>query len=83
MFGADQPLAYTNQDDLLKALNNTDSEEKVTQWRKELKRIGTEVVNKAFDDAGVNILAVPADSGLSHLSAAAGRSCPTLERQKI
>jgi hypothetical protein len=53
-------------------LKNDETEDKVTEYRKDLRRIGIEVMNRAFDKSNVNILAVPADSGLSLLTSAAG-----------
>jgi amidase len=66
--------AYANQDDLIKALNNNDSEENIVKFRREMKRIAQGGLEKVFQEHKLDVIAAPADSPLCVPAAAAGKS---------
>ena len=59
-------------------MNNTDSEEKIIRFRKELKALAVDILSKVFDAYEIDIIAAPADSGLCIYAAAAGKLTKSL-----
>ncbi|KAL7784150.1 amidase signature domain-containing protein [Trichoderma ceciliae] len=66
------PAPYTEQNDLEKSLNCNEEPEKIEALRIGLRYVGQQLINKAFDTQGVNIIVAPGDSSLCIHAAAAG-----------
>ncbi|KAL2194061.1 amidase signature domain-containing protein [Corynascus similis CBS 632.67] len=72
------PSPYTKQDDLIKALDNTDDGPYIERLKSGLRAIGQRILDEAFDGHGVNVIAAPADSSLCIHAAAAGYPIATV-----
>ncbi|KAJ6789239.1 hypothetical protein PWT90_05083 [Aphanocladium album] len=66
------PEPYTEQNDLIKAMNSNDDAETVEKAKKTLRSKAREVLDKAFDEAKVNLLVGTCDSAFCVHAAAAG-----------
>lgn len=64
--------AYTEQNDIIKAFENTDTEEHVARLRDGLRNQARSVLEPVFQENGINIIAAPADSSLCIHAATAG-----------
>lgn len=64
--------AYTEQNDLIKAMNKSEDPELIQQMKKELRNKAREILGKLFEENGVNLLVAPCDSGFCVYAAAAG-----------
>ena len=73
-FDANSSTAYTEQNDLEKAMNSNQDPEDMAKIKEELRTIGRQILDKAFEDNGVNILVGPVDSGFCIHACAAGKS---------
>ena len=71
---ANQYLAYTEQSDLIKALENDDTEAHVEELKVGLRALGKQILDQVFDEKDVNIIAAPADCSQCIHAAAAGPS---------
>lgn len=69
----DMNLAYTEQNDLIKAFENTDTEDNVARLKTGLRTKARSVLEPIFRENGINIVAAPADSPLCIHAAAAGK----------
>lgn len=65
--------AYTEQGDIVKAFENTDTEENIARLRDGLRKKAKSVLEPVFHDNGISIIAAPADSSLCIHAAAAGK----------
>lgn len=65
--------AYTEQNDLVKALHNTDDAEHITRLKEGLRFVARKLLDDVFDRQQVNIIAAPADSSLCIHAAASGK----------
>ncbi len=65
--------AYTEQNDLIKAMNKNESAEYIEELKIELRDKAKETLEKVFCDNGVNLIAGPCDSALCVYAAAAGK----------
>jgi hypothetical protein len=65
-------MTKCSQDDVIEAFNFSVSKEVYSTNKKALREKATKVLSKCFNDNSVNIISVPADSGLVLLTAAAG-----------
>ncbi|PWI69362.1 hypothetical protein PCL_01009 [Purpureocillium lilacinum] len=72
------PAPYTEQNDLEKAMNSNQDPEDMAKIKEELRTMGRQILDKAFDDNGVNILVGPVDSGFCIHACAAGYPVATL-----
>ncbi|KAK3317045.1 amidase signature domain-containing protein [Apodospora peruviana] len=72
------PPPYTEQNDLLKALNNDDKKEQINKLKTGLWLTAKQILDATFDDEKVNIIAAPADSALCVHAAAAGYPIATV-----
>ncbi|KAK3185859.1 hypothetical protein K4F52_005313 [Lecanicillium sp. MT-2017a] len=66
------PAPYTEQNDLIKAMNKSEDPELIQQMKKELRNKAREILGKLFEENGVNLLVAPCDSGFCVYAAAAG-----------
>ncbi|OAQ96663.1 hypothetical protein LLEC1_01445 [Akanthomyces lecanii] len=64
--------AYTEQNDLIKAMNSNDSPEAVDEVKRTLRSKARSVLDTAFDEAGANLLVGTCDSAFCVHAAAAG-----------
>ncbi|POS69998.1 hypothetical protein DHEL01_v211609 [Diaporthe helianthi] len=69
---------YAEQNDLVKASENADTEENVARLRDGLRKQARNVLGPVFRENGVNIIAAPADSSLCIHAAAAGYPIATV-----
>lgn len=67
-----QYAAFPEQGDLIKALDNEDTEEHITALKEGLRAVAKNVLNSVFEREGVNIIVAPADSSLCIHAAASG-----------
>jgi amidase len=70
--------AYTKQDDLLRALANTDEALYIDRLKDGLRAVGRRILDEAFRSQGLNIIAAPADCSLCIHAAAAGYPIATV-----
>jgi len=68
--------AFTEQNDLIKALWNNDKEEYISSLRKGIRSTAKRILDQVFEDENVNIIAAPADSPLCIHAAASGEFVP-------
>ena len=74
--------AYTEQNDLVKALHNADSAEHIARLKTGLRSVARQILDDVFDGQQVNIIAAPADSSLCIHAAASGKQ-PQSERSQV
>ncbi|KAG7287135.1 hypothetical protein NEMBOFW57_006640 [Staphylotrichum longicolle] len=73
------PIAsHTTQDDLLKALDNRDEASYIEKLKTGLRAVGRRILDQAFDDHEVNLIAALADCSLCIHAAAAGYPLATV-----
>ncbi|KAK3395178.1 amidase signature domain-containing protein [Podospora didyma] len=72
------PPPYTEQSDLIKALENNDTEAHINKLKVGLRTLGKEILDEVFDEKGITIIAAPADSPLCIHAAAAGYPIATV-----
>lgn len=65
-------IAYTEQNDLIKAFENTDNADHIAELKDGLRRQAKAVLDPVFQEEGIDIIAAPADSSLCIHAAAAG-----------
>lgn len=65
--------AYTEQNDLVKAFENTDNANHITELKEVLRQQAKAMLDPVFQKAGIDIIAAPADSSLCIHAAAAGK----------
>jgi amidase len=70
--------AYTKQDDLIKALNNTDTAADIEGLKRSLRAVGRHSLDQAFDNEAVDIIVAPGDCSLCIHAAAAGYPIATV-----
>ncbi|KAK3303460.1 amidase signature domain-containing protein [Chaetomium strumarium] len=66
------PSPYTNQDDLIKALNNTEAAAHIEVLKRGLRAAGRRILDQAFDNEAVDVIIAPGDCSLCIHAAAAG-----------
>lgn len=64
--------AFTKQTDLIKALENDQSEEEIRELRHKFRQVGRKLLDRVFESEGIDIIAAPADSPLCMHTAVAG-----------
>ncbi|KAG8160830.1 hypothetical protein KVR01_009094 [Diaporthe batatas] len=69
---------YTEQNDIVKAFENTDTKENVARLRDGLRKQAKAVLEPVFQENEINIIAAPADSSLCIHAAAAGYPIATV-----
>ncbi|KAJ6437212.1 amidase [Purpureocillium lavendulum] len=72
------PPPYTEQNDLEKAMNSNDDPEHMQKIKDELRKTARQILDRAFEDNGVNLLVGPVDSGFCIHASAAGYPVATL-----
>lgn len=67
------PEPHTDQDDLLKALNNSASPQEVKEALRQIRQVaGAEGLDKAFKDHNLDVLVAPSDSTMCSFTTATG-----------
>ncbi|EQL01229.1 Amidase signature domain protein [Ophiocordyceps sinensis CO18] len=72
------PAPYTEQDDLETSLSCNEDPDSMERVKKELRAKGRQVLDKAFDDNGVNLIVGPVDSAFCIHACAAGYPLATV-----
>lgn len=75
--------AYPEQNDIIKAFENTDTEEHIARLKDGLRKKARSVLGPVFHDNGINIIAAPADSPLCIHAAAAGKHGDTSSMRRL
>jgi amidase len=70
--------AYTEQDDLVKALQNEEDSQYIDKLKAGLRYVGRRILDRTFAAEDINIIAAPADSSLCVHAAAAGYPIATV-----
>jgi amidase len=76
--GLTRVSAHTEQDDLIKALNNSDDAPHIEKLKTGLRTTARRILDGAFNANGLNVIAAPADSSLCVHAAAAGYPIATV-----
>lgn len=71
--------AYTEQTDLVRALENDQGEEEIRELRPKFRQVGRRLLDQVFEREGVEIIAAPADSPLCMHTAVAGKGTNTIQ----
>ncbi|KAK4241733.1 amidase signature domain-containing protein [Achaetomium macrosporum] len=72
------PPPYTKQDDLIKALKNTDDAAYIGRLKRGLRAAGRRILDQAFDSHGVDVIAALGDCSVCIHAAAAGYPIATV-----
>lgn len=66
-------IAHTEQNDLIKALANTDKEDHIRNLKSSLRSFACKNLDAILDAQNINVIIAPADSALPIYTAAAGK----------
>ncbi|KAK3375563.1 amidase signature domain-containing protein [Lasiosphaeria ovina] len=72
------PPPFTEQTDLIEALNNDNTAEHIAKLKGELRAVGKRILDHVFDGEGVNLIIAPGDAPLCVHAAAAGYPVATV-----
>jgi len=65
------PAPHPDQEELIKASENDDTEENVSRVRRELRKLGIEVLDAVMDEENLDLIVAPSDCSLVTLASAA------------
>ncbi|KAI0129715.1 amidase signature domain-containing protein [Xylariales sp. AK1849] len=66
------PEPYSDQNDLIKSLHNSDNEDHIAYLRKRQRKVARELIDGVFDKEQVELIAAPSDSCFCMYAACAG-----------
>ncbi|KUL84917.1 hypothetical protein ZTR_07885 [Talaromyces verruculosus] len=72
------PAPFTEQNDLESAINNTETKQNIDKLKHDLRSTARQILNGAFDEYQVSLIAAPGDSPLCIHAAAAGYPIATV-----